>query len=423
MADPNDTGIGVNPLGFGVCNEYIKPQVRDLYDQAQTNPINTMAKIAGQSFIPNVLNATGPYKGVVLRKYEIGSTPAAEGFLQKLGERLFGSDDVAVLSAIKVQIPEIHSCHPYPSQFDHGNPEDKGPHQKIIDMYPTFVATDDMVPSPQIGDLVWVDFIDKTEHRAGIYLRPVHVSNQNLSIAENGPATTAPFEGQANSTPLGSYTPEGEWRMGGQPAAPKVYGPQAIGKGSFKKLPPHIQQAMKASKPRVIEIAIREANRVGIPPWLLLAMGDMEGGLMHGPPYVDGSNRDGSPSNSWRPYGFKQITAATARGSVWVKRWHGRSGGAEEKRIVRDQLAVELGDLEIVTRDAADILAVMWRRNKQDIDVTRINWFKSTLAKKTRKKRKQGNSNYFPGWYNNYRRKKWRGLVNKWRTRYPSGRA
>ena len=414
MADPNDTGIGVSPLGFGVCNEYIKPQVRDLYDQAQTNPINTMAKIAGQSFIPNVLNATGPYKGIVLRKYEIGSTPTAEGFLQKLGERIFGTEDaVAVLSAIKVLIPEIHSCHPYPSQFDHGDSSDKGPHQKIIDMYPTFVATDDMVPPPQVGDLVWVDFIDKTEHRAGIYLRPVHVSNQNLSTAESGPATAAPFKGQANSTPLGSYTPEGEWRMGGEPAAPKVYGPEAMGKGSFKSLPPNIQQAMKASKNRVIEIAIREANRVGIPPWLLLAMGDMEGGLMHGPPYMDGKNR------SWRPYGFKQITSATARGSKTVKRWHASSA---DRTALKNELAIELGDLEIVTRDAADILARMWKRNKQDIDITRINWFKSTLAHKTRKMRKKGNRNYFPGWYNNHRRTKWRGLVKKWRTQYPSGR-
>ena len=50
---------------------------------------------------------------------------------------------------------------------------EQGDHQKIINMYPTFVAHDSNVESAEPGDLVWVDYGNKENFEDPTYIGPV----------------------------------------------------------------------------------------------------------------------------------------------------------------------------------------------------------------------------------------------------------
>jgi len=77
-----------------------------------------------------------------------------------------------VLVKIKARVPEVHSMLPVPDQLG----SEQGPHQQIIDMYPTFVAMSTAVQVPNPGDLVWVDWGNRQNWSDPFYIRPVRES-------------------------------------------------------------------------------------------------------------------------------------------------------------------------------------------------------------------------------------------------------
>ena len=90
----------------------------------------------------------GPLRGIVLRVEEPSSNNA-------LGQ-YHGKSDVSkpFLVNIKVRIPEIH---PFPEPDVYGPEGDAG----IISLYPTFVAINCDLPTPAVGDIVYVDYGDR----------------------------------------------------------------------------------------------------------------------------------------------------------------------------------------------------------------------------------------------------------------------
>jgi hypothetical protein len=119
------------------------------------------------SLIPNVLQGTGPYKAIVLRVESDSSTPEGGNWLSATYDALFGTPPPLV--KIKARIPEIHAMLPIPEQTG----DAPGPHQPIIDLYPTFIAEFGLMDVPKVGDIVNVDFGNKNTWDDPIYLGPL----------------------------------------------------------------------------------------------------------------------------------------------------------------------------------------------------------------------------------------------------------
>ena len=102
--------------------------------------------------------------GQLVEKEDIGGT-SADPTSQNSG----AGNSEPELVKIKARIPEMHAALPVPSAFG----DTPGPHQAVIDMFHTFTAQSDHVMEPDVGELVWVDFVDKRSMAGGIYIRPV----------------------------------------------------------------------------------------------------------------------------------------------------------------------------------------------------------------------------------------------------------
>ena len=134
---------------------------------ADTSFMDAVVNASKRQFIQDALLGTGPYKAIVLRVETDDKTSEAGSWLSNTFSSFFGAAPKIV--KIKARIPEIHAALPVPDQV--GDAE--GPHQPIIDLYPTFIAQDTQVEAPKAGDIVNVDFGNKNTYSDPIYLGPL----------------------------------------------------------------------------------------------------------------------------------------------------------------------------------------------------------------------------------------------------------
>ena len=147
------------------------------------------------SLIPNVLQGTGPYKAIVLRIESDSSTPEGGSWLAATYDAVFGTPPQLV--KIKARIPEIHAMLPIPEQTG----DAPGPHQPIIDLYPTFIAEYAPMDEPKVGDIVNVDYGNKNTWDDPIYLGPLARST-NGAGAVGGIAGAGMFGNCGASNPI-----------------------------------------------------------------------------------------------------------------------------------------------------------------------------------------------------------------------------
>jgi len=161
MADPKPENTR-DGLGFGDLNPVTKPHNQIAYDPSQSSVMGAMRSVLAKQYKVDSLKGIGTLKGIALRIDE-GSDNSGNNWLAALP----GFEKKPLLE-IKVRIPELHSMLPDPSEY--GNTS--GPHQKIIDMYPSFIAVDEEVSEdkPAPGDIVLVDFGDKENMEQPLYL-------------------------------------------------------------------------------------------------------------------------------------------------------------------------------------------------------------------------------------------------------------
>jgi hypothetical protein len=132
-----------------------------------TSFMDAVVNVAQNQFISDALLGTGPYKAIVLRVEKDSQTAEPGSWLSNTFQTFFG--DPPTIVKIKARIPEIHAALPIPNQV--GSAE--GPHQPIIDLYPTFIAQDSQIEEPKPGDIVNVDFGNKNTYSDPIYLGPL----------------------------------------------------------------------------------------------------------------------------------------------------------------------------------------------------------------------------------------------------------
>ncbi|MDP3986878.1 MAG: D-alanyl-D-alanine carboxypeptidase family protein [Nanoarchaeota archaeon] len=172
----------INP-SYNVLNKIEKPYVAPRLNTDNYNAMDVQKNIVREHYTPNALANTGPYKGIVLR-VENNTLPQAgswiSNFFSSVGE-------VPKLVRIKVRIPEIHSMLPIPRELGNASND-----RAIIDMYPTFLAqSDEPIPEPEVGTLVWVDFGNKINFTDPIYIKPVNFKAQTPGASGQGSAADA----------------------------------------------------------------------------------------------------------------------------------------------------------------------------------------------------------------------------------------
>ena len=150
--------------GIGDLNETVKPYTGVTFDQADTTVMGTLNSMMNNQYKSKVFQNVGLLKGIVLRVEEASDMSANSiwamlpGFTTK------------PLKQLKVRIPEIHAALPQPSLY---GDVPTGPHQRIIDLYPTFTAADEAASKEDIAvsDIVVVDFADKDNFTQPVYIK------------------------------------------------------------------------------------------------------------------------------------------------------------------------------------------------------------------------------------------------------------
>ena len=181
---------------YGVLNSIERPKVGFGHDLDANDAWESIKKAAESVHEPDSLKGTGPYRGVVLRVENDLPGNSYRGEVDDASAYSYNEDTETppALVRVKVRVPELHAHIPPPDAF--GDVE--GAHHALIELYPTFIGQSDLVPKPAVGDIVWVDFTNKTNFTDPIYIRPV--TEQQYFASQMAPVLgTSAFGPCANS--------------------------------------------------------------------------------------------------------------------------------------------------------------------------------------------------------------------------------
>jgi N-acetyl-anhydromuramyl-L-alanine amidase AmpD len=182
---------GKTYYGFGDLNPF-EERPYDLQRENKArdlSPVDALSSMARTGYEKNIFEGSGTQFRAVVLRVEPSSTflPINAGFLARAISLFTGNSFVQ----LKARIPELHACLPDPNEY--GSRE--GTHQSIIELYPTFIAQNNNLPKPAVGDLIWVTFGQIETQTDPIYLGPVN----DVGHAEGGTVysspTKSPFSG------------------------------------------------------------------------------------------------------------------------------------------------------------------------------------------------------------------------------------
>ena len=194
---------------FGVLNQISKPTIQDRVDPRTTTFLEAAKKAAEDQYESDTLAQRGAFTGVILR-VEYLETESSLLPWQRL-IMPFSPELVQVFWRVKARIPELHVAIPEPSMNSMGQ-DDTGPHNHIIDMHPTFIATGPLPYEPAPGDIALFDFEDR-QNQEGPQLLSI-INGQNVgspgsvpSSGRGGPSTTSGARAFRNARRCGgTYT-------------------------------------------------------------------------------------------------------------------------------------------------------------------------------------------------------------------------
>ena len=148
-------GMGASIYAPGDLNPNAKqdPTAKRL-DIYKTEPIELLKKISKDFFKPDLLKDHGStYHAQVLRVTKPPVTSVKPGSVFAVIKTRTDIPFPTDLIELVARIPELHSHLPFPSELG----EIPGPHQKIIDMHPTFYGYVGNSAIPKVGDVVRVN--------------------------------------------------------------------------------------------------------------------------------------------------------------------------------------------------------------------------------------------------------------------------
>jgi hypothetical protein len=202
-------------IGMGDLNPVESPIIkREITTSTKHNRF--VIDAAFESFGHDIWANAGPYKALALRSWQ-EAEPSPSNFWNIFSDGLGGQ-----ITMIKARIPEVHH-YPVPESLE----PTSGPHQSIIEMYPTYVSKELNMPPPEPGTLIWVDYEDRTNFKHPIYLGPVKVdalSKLGTEISNLTSGATSAIQafmssvlsgltpGQAPVHPVGPWAGKPNWK-------------------------------------------------------------------------------------------------------------------------------------------------------------------------------------------------------------------
>lgn len=204
---------------FGDLNNVEEPVIGRTLDLKNTSVSNILRETALGVFKKDSFENNGPLKGIVLRV----DLPSTNNNPDSWINRVFGSsgERPPPLKSLKVRIPEIHAALPEPSQYG----DNAGNSNKVIDMYPSFLAISEEVSGKPVapGDIVLVDFVNRVNLTQPLYLGPALAGTTGGAVGQKGAATM--FKENSPSA-LGVAPPSGDNVLGNKDNNNQV--PQAL---------------------------------------------------------------------------------------------------------------------------------------------------------------------------------------------------
>jgi len=168
---------------YGELNKIEVPSIQDRANFQNGSIAGILGSTIKQAFTPDAISNSGPYKAIVLKAESNTLTPEPGSWIYNYFRNIFGDANMPPIVRIKARIPELHAMLPIPNSIGENASQDDS---VIIEMYPTFVAQEASIKqTPLPGEVVWVDFENKSDFTGGLYLGPV--INGRVAV---GPQTT-----------------------------------------------------------------------------------------------------------------------------------------------------------------------------------------------------------------------------------------
>lgn len=152
---------------FGDLNDVDEPKISKSLNIESPSFLSSIKDAILDTYRKDAFQNISSLKGIVLRIDNNPNTPEPNSWIS----RIYNFEKTQSLKHLKVRIPEIHAALPDPEKY--GN--NAGDSNKVIDMYPTFIALNEEISNKPVapGDIVLVDFGNRINLTQPIYLGPV----------------------------------------------------------------------------------------------------------------------------------------------------------------------------------------------------------------------------------------------------------
>ena len=239
-------------LAFGDLNPVEEPSIGRHLDPRNTRATDIIREAARDVFKKDALNNNGAFKGIVLRIETNPSEEEADSWISNI----FGSERRPPLRQLKIRIPEIHAALPEPAKYGKA----AGESHKIIDMYPTFIAsTQDISERPvAAGDIVFCDFGNRENLTHPVYLGPVFAGPTPGAVGET--SAQRGFEREAAGG-LCASPPVGDTLFGSKGVGTQIPSIESCGNN-----PNQLNNNTRGNRDRDAENGHADNNDGGMPP-------------------------------------------------------------------------------------------------------------------------------------------------------------
>ena len=168
-------------FGYGQLNDVSRTNVGPTYSPDTTSGVDSLKNSLETIYSYDIMSGLGSLKGICIGITQYYDKDGGEGWVSRIFSD--SGESPRPLLAIKVRIPFLDSMLPDPFKPQPGQPIlDWG----VVQLYSTFVAADEEISGdvPNIGDIVRVDYADRTTRKGGVYLGKVYENPIGLDIGK-----------------------------------------------------------------------------------------------------------------------------------------------------------------------------------------------------------------------------------------------
>lgn len=157
---------------IGVLNKFEQSSNAKFFSRDDSS-IGHLRNVVREVAVPSAVPDTQYFLGEVLYVFPDSASEKAADTMPSVLERWFGDIGFKLKTVqIVARIPELHAFLPVPKTYEELN---------IIKLYPTFSALNEGVPLPEVGQIVYLDFKNRTNLEGGIYIGTFESSQGNVN--------------------------------------------------------------------------------------------------------------------------------------------------------------------------------------------------------------------------------------------------